>query len=375
MYMPALHCITKKTTNADTEGKMKKNAILGIFLLLFATALFAACTQAPGPVQAPDTVITYKFYGGFTLQTHAIQELVVTHDKAVFTIMSGDGNVTQKYEKALTKDQFDSIVKVFADNNFDSFGERYEEGQNYVTDVGYTDITFSGNGKSKTVTAFNYDEYLPKGLVNIRQKLRETVEFTQALDESQVKALAEGWIRGAPTYAYDGSNLTLVRYAREGSNPARHMLTYQFTGSRPGYGNMSGQAGAPGLTNHVMNVTIIDGAVSSAVIDEKWDETGGFLIGSEASLSYRPKMCEKTSWQVWEENSGRVYIRAPTDEEIITHYYASVYETEVRNVRKVQLDVMSCQACDVCMETYRFDLLVNASGMRPLLDEGWTRAA
>ncbi len=42
-------------------------------------------------------------------------------------------------------------------------------------------------------------------------------------------------------------------------------------------------------------------------------------------------------------------------------------------MKKVQLGGVACQACDVCLETYRFGLTVNASEMQPLLDEGWTR--
>ena len=100
---------------------------------------------------------------------------------------------------------------------------------------------------------------------------------------------------------------------------------------------------------------------------------GQFMYGSELSLSYQPKMCEKTSWQVWEENSGRVYIRAPTDAEIIKGYYESVYNIGVRDIRKVELGGVTCQACYVCLETYQFELTVNANEMQPLLDEGWVR--
>ena len=63
----------------------------------------------------------------------------------------------------------------------------------------------------------------------------------------------------------------------------------------------------------------------------------------------------------------------PTNEEIITHYYASVYGINVSEVKKVPLDGVGCEACNVCMETYRFGLTVNASEMQPLLDEGWAR--
>ena len=341
-------------------------------LLLIAVAMIAACMQ----VQEPDSgnaVITYRSYGGFVMPTYAIQELVVTKDNATMTLIAADGNITKRYQKNLTKEQYNGIVRVFSDNNFASYGDRYDEGQKYVTDVGFTDITFAANGKAKTVTAYNYDQYLPAGLVKIREKLQETIEFTKTPDESQVKALAEAWIKGAPTYTWDGSGLQFVNYARQESFPVRHELTYTFTSGHAGYGNRSAQATAQLITAHTINITIIDRTVDSAVIDGNWDEKGQFILGSELSLAYRPKMCEKTPWQVWEANSGRVYIRAPTDEEIIKHYYASVHSIDVRDVKKIQIRTVSCQACDVCPETYRFGLTVNASEIQPLLDEGWTR--
>jgi len=352
---------------------MKKSEIIGMFaLLLIAVAMIAACMQ----VQEPDSgniVIKYRSYGGFVMPTYAIQELVVTKDNATMTIIAADGNITKRYQKNLTKEQYNAIVRVFSDNNFASYGDRYDEGRNHVTDVGFTDITFTANGKTKTVTTYNVNDYMPSGLIKIREKLQETVEFTRTLDESQIKALAESWIREAPTYKFDGSGLGFVNYIQQESYPVRHVLTYNFTSSHAGYGDRSGKVTAPVITDHTIKITIINGNVESAIIDEKWDEMGQFMVGSELSLSYQPKMCEKTPWQAWEENSGRVYIRAPTDEEIIKHYYASVYSTDIRNVKKIQLGTVSCQACEVCPETYRFGLTVNASEMQPLLDEGWTR--
>ena len=352
---------------------MKKTKIIGIFaLLLITAAMIAACTQ----VQEPDSgnaVITYRFYGGFVMPAYAVQELVVTKDNATFTVMAADGTITERFEKNLTREQFNAIVKVFLDNNFASYGDRYEEGRNYVTDVGYTDITFAANGRTKTVTTYNVNEYLPSGLIRIREKLQETVEFTRTLDERQIKELAESWIREAPTYKYDGSGLSFVSYVQQESYPVRHVLTYTFTSSHAGYGDRSGKVTAQVITEHTIKITIIDRKVDSAVIDGNWDEKGQFIMGSELSLAYRPRMCEKTPWQVWEENSGRVYIRAPTNEEIIRSYYLSVYSIDVRDVKKIQIRTVTCQACDVCMETYRFGLTVNASEMQPLLDEGWTR--
>jgi hypothetical protein len=350
---------------------MKIAGILGIIGLLVITAAIAGCAQAPD--NTGSTVITYKSYGGFVMQTYAVQTLVVTQDKATFTITAADGNITKRFEKPLSKEQFAAIVKVFGDNNFSSFGDRYDEGQNHVTDVGFTDITFAANGKTKTVTTYNINNYLPDGLIKIREKLQETSAFTQALDESQVKKLAEDWITGAPTYAYDGSGLAFVSSLQEETSPVRHVLNYTFTSSHAGYGNRSGTMTAQVITPHTIRVTVVDGNVDSAVIDAKWDEVGQFVPGSRIPLAYRPKMCEQTPWQSWEKNSGRVYIRAPTDEEIIKSYYTAVDSTNVTGVKKVQIDEISCQACNVCVQPYRYELLANASEMQPLLDEGWTR--
>ena len=326
---------------------MKKTELTGIFALLVLSAALAGCVQTQEPDYS-DAVIKYRFYGGFIMQTHAVQELVVTQDKATLTISAADGSITERFEKALEQGQFNAIVKVFPDNDFDSYGDRYDEGQNYVTDVGFTDITFTADGKTKTVTTYNVNDYMPAGLIRIREKLQETVEFTRMLDEYQVKKLAEDWIREAPTYKYDGSDPGFVSYVQQESYPVRHVLTFKFTSSHAGYGDRSGKVTAQVITEHTVKITIVDGNVVSAVIDEKWDEMGQFLIGSEVSLSYRPKKCEKTAWQYWEENSGRVYVRMPTDEEIIKNYYASVFSIEVRDVKKIPLDEVTCEACDVC---------------------------
>jgi hypothetical protein len=215
---------------------------------------------------------------------------------------------------------------------------------------------------------------MPAGLIEIRKKLQETVEFTRTLDENQRKTLAESWIRGAPTYAYDGSGLVFASDVPAGSDPVSHNLTWTFTSSHAGYCNRTGAVTAQVITEHSITLMLTyDGIVQSAVIDGKWDEVGQYLIGSEVSLWYQPMQCEKTPWQVWEENSGRVYIRAPTDEKIITHYYQAVYGIEVRDVQKIELDIITCQVCSVCPETYRFALTVDAERMYILLDEGWMR--
>ncbi len=77
------------------EKNMKKIKIMGIFAMLLVTAaIIAACVQVQEP-DSSDAVITYRFYGGFVMQTHAIQELVVTKDNATLTITAADGTITE----------------------------------------------------------------------------------------------------------------------------------------------------------------------------------------------------------------------------------------------------------------------------------------
>jgi hypothetical protein len=148
------------------------------------------------------------------------------------------------------------------------------------------------------------------------------------------------------------------------------MLTYRFTSSHTGYGNRSGMVTAQAITEHTIRITTADRNVESAVIDERWDEMGQFPIGSTLSLSYQPMQCEKTVWQTWEANPGRVYIRAPTDEEIIRNYYRSTHGIDVMNVTRIDSGMMSCEACSGCPLSYHFGVTVNASEMQALVDEG-----
>lgn len=111
-------------------------------------------------------------------------------------------------------------------------------------------------------------------------------------------------------------------------------------------------------------------ALAACVQVPAWPGSG---TGPELALSFQPVQCVKPPWQIWEENSGRMYIRAPTEAEIITHYYAAIYNVTVRNVTMVESGGVACTACGVCPETYRFRLTVHDQEARLLFAEGWTR--
>ena len=45
------------------------------------------------------------------------------------------------------------------------------------------------------MTTYNVNQYMPDGLIRIREKLQETIAFTKMPDEKQLRVLAENWIR------------------------------------------------------------------------------------------------------------------------------------------------------------------------------------
>ena len=65
---------------------------------------------------------------------------------------------------------------------------------------------------------------------------------------------------------------------------------------------------------------------------------------------------------------------APTEEEIVRHYHSAVYGIEVSNFTRVDSGLMTCEACSVCPLGYRFGVVVNASEMQVMRDEGWGRS-
>ncbi len=90
--------------------------------------------------------------------------------------------------------------------------------------------------------------------------------------ETAELALAEEWVREAPTYAYDGMNLTLEEYFVQESDPEQHVITFNFTSRQAGYGDRSDDMTAQVLTDHQIRVVVVELEVVSAHIDGAWNE-------------------------------------------------------------------------------------------------------
>ena len=85
--------------------------------------------------------------------------------------------------------------------------------------------------------------------------------------------IAKGFLLSCPTFRFDGIpnsmkviNVTTLR------SPWTWAVQLSFSCAHSGYGNRVGQILLQVITPHVMRVVVQEGKVTSAVIDETWDE-------------------------------------------------------------------------------------------------------
>ncbi|MEM3040807.1 MAG: hypothetical protein QXG97_02110 [Nitrososphaerota archaeon] len=98
----------------------------------------------------------------------------------------------------------------------------------------------------------------------------------EPVDSSRDRAIkvAVEFIRSSPTFQFDGipETLMLKDYNLLESVPPKHVVTVVFYCRQSGYGNRTGQVLAQVITHHEAVITVVDSTVTSAVIDQIWDE-------------------------------------------------------------------------------------------------------
>jgi hypothetical protein len=90
--------------------------------------------------------------------------------------------------------------------------------------------------------------------------------------KQQSEETAREFVKNSPTFEYDGIEDTLKLTEDEKSEDKYGWkFTYEFSSRHAGYGDRSGQVLAQVITSHEATITVEDGAVVKAVLDEKWD--------------------------------------------------------------------------------------------------------
>jgi hypothetical protein len=98
-----------------------------------------------------------------------------------------------------------------------------------------------------------------------------TQEFLE-LDASGARILAEDFVRNSPTFLFDGMPETLeVAQSVPLEGQSGWTVLVNFDSSQAGYGDRTGQVLAQVITPHEAVIIVINGMVSSAVMDDSWD--------------------------------------------------------------------------------------------------------
>lgn len=89
---------------------------------------------------------------------------------------------------------------------------------------------------------------------------------------AEAQKAAEEFLRSSATYAYDGLDMTLrlTGMVRLDTDQAWR-YSYMFDSGHKGYGDRTGQDLPSAVTSHEAGITVVQGTVSDAVLDNQWD--------------------------------------------------------------------------------------------------------
>lgn len=337
-----------------------------LILTLALGLIVAGCTEKPTGTTniSEDATIVHLTYGGFVMTNMAFQELVINETSVTLSYYGPNHELTQRFTKPLNASTRSNLLQLFSETGFLEMNDTYvpKEGQPVVTDVGIAEISLQQTDLNKTVKVDPYSQdYMPEGLQKIDQALLDLKQYVLNVSGTEAETIAEDWIKNAPTYKYDGSNLTLINHVTMESFPEQHSLTYSFVSSHAGYGNRSEQMTAEVITNHTVNINMYQGLVTSATIDSVWDEMNQQTIENErTTLEYKNILCNDTPWEKWYKEGNIQFFKEPTESELIIAYYSSEYGIEVTDI-----------TIDTNAEQCSYTLKVTSDYVQTMIDMGW----
>jgi len=88
-------------------------------------------------------------------------------------------------------------------------------------------------------------------------------------------------------------------------------------------------------------------------------------------VEYTPMQCNVTPWDAWLQNSSIRFIRAPTEQEVITMFYGQ-YNVTLTDIKIINTSDVTCEACGVCSKGYKITAHARGKDIQLMKDTGWT---
>lgn len=98
------------------------------------------------------------------------------------------------------------------------------------------------------------------------------------ITEESSQQLAEEFVRNSPTYSFDGMNLEHEETLYADKCDQCYTFVFTFESRHAGYGDRTGQMLAQVITPHEAHVSVENGEVVSALLDEEWDMINQELV-------------------------------------------------------------------------------------------------
>lgn len=90
-----------------------------------------------------------------------------------------------------------------------------------------------------------------------------------------------------------------------------------------------------------------------------------------AQLAYEPMQCEQTPWETWYAEGNIQYFAEPSQQQLISDYYAQEYDIEINGVDERTRDGAVCEACGICPQSFYYVIFVNSDDVAELESLGW----
>ncbi|WMW22893.1 hypothetical protein RE476_03450 [Methanolobus mangrovi] len=334
--------------------------------ILTLAILSAGCTENDTTDISDDAVITHLTYGAFTLQSMAVQELVINSTTVNLSYYNYENKLTARYIKPIDEETRSNLLELFRDNQFTKMDKLYEpqEGQPIVADTGTVEISLDQDGTTKTVKVDPYfHDYMPDKLREIDEALLKLKRYAAAISTEDAEAMAGEWIMNAPTYSFDGSNPVLTDHQYNEEEPEVHILTYTFNSSHGGYGNRSDQMVTQVITNHIVEIRLYNEIVESVIIDDMWNEMTQSMLDKVVEMKSE-QACDQTPWQLWYAEGNINFLMEPTEEELVIAYFSTFHGIEISDFSSRSLNDGMCQ----------YSLKIKESDAETMAEFGWQEA-
>jgi hypothetical protein len=123
-----------------------------------------------------------------------------------------------------------------------------------------------------------------------------------SISQADSQKIAEDFVKGEATFQFDGMTETFKVINSTASEDGRQ-YTISFYSRHAGFGNRNGQMLAEVLTPHMVKITVLNGQVTTAVMDGQWN-----MISQKIDVEIKPAPIEEVKVNILKSNPPQISV-------------------------------------------------------------------